>query len=562
MPTLTYHRLPALILSLLAPLAPLAAEDLVNEQVPGVINGGSSTYLLDDYAANWGQLAASVGDTTSNNTFTIQNGATALNTGTSRIHTAIGRAAGSNNNEVVIQGVGSSWTNTGGANFYVGLGGDNNRLEVLEGAALNTGTGIIGGGHISIASQGQSNSALIDGAGSTWNSTGNVNVGSYGAYSSLTVSNGGAVNAVGSVIGGGNSSIASQGSNNTVTITGAFSTFTTSQRTTVGNNGSDNLMTVSEGAAASSQQLHIGYGGSIDPNLGLRNSLVVTGADSSYTVQSDIWLGYRGSNNSITVENGARLSNDDNPVTSGYLFVGRGDSTYLTMGRQNSAIVQGTGSVWNNSNIVVLGEYGSENSIVVRDGGTFTSGSMIIGQYAVTVGGVTSGMNNEILVTGAGSVWQNVGSVAIGSSENDGNSGNRLVVQDHGLAIIGDGIPATDPDDNPIPDTLTVALGNKIRLDGGYIALFGDQQAVVSALIDAGAFQILQGGIWTDATSSDIQFAYFTTGTDTSSFTDGYYDNLGGYTVVTAVPEPSTWALLALAIGAVVLLRRPIRAKA
>jgi T5SS/PEP-CTERM-associated repeat protein len=281
----------------------------------------------------------------------------------------------------------------------------------------------------------------------------------------------------------------------------------------------------------------------------------VTGAESSYTVQSDIWLGYRGSNNSITVENGARLSNDDNPVFSGYLFVGRGSSDYLTMGRQNSATVQGTDSVWNNSNTVVLGEYGSENSINVRDGGTFTSGSMIIGQNAVTVGGVTSGMNNELLVTGADSVWQNVGSVAIGKT---GNSGNRLVVQDRGLAMIGDGIPGLDAQDNPVPDTFTVALGNHVRIDGGYIALFGDQQAVVSALIDAGAFQVLQGGVWTDATAADIQFAYFATGADTSSFTDGYYDNLGGYTVVTAVPEPSTAILLfgACVVGIWMLRRR------
>lgn len=557
MPNLTFHRIPALILSLLTPLAHLAAEDLTNAAVTGEMNGGDSTYILDDYSANWGQIAASVGNTTSNNTLTIQNGATAANTGTNRIHTAIGRIAGSNNNEVIIQGVGSSWSFSGGS-FYVGFGGNNNRLEVLEGATFNSGSGIIGGGSLTVASEGQNNSALIDGAGSTWNSTGSINVGSYGAYSSLTISNGGALSSSTAVIGNGNSSVPNQGSNNTATITGAFSTFTTSGRTTIGNNGSDNTMIVSAGAAAYSQQIQLGYGASFNPNAGLRNSLLITGAESSYTVQSDMAIGLRGSNNTITVENGARLSNDDNPETSGYLFVGRGEAGYLDMGRQNSAIVQGTGSVWNNSNIVVLGEYGSENSIIVRDGATFTSGSMIIGQYDVTVGGGITGMNNELLVTGANSVWQNVGSVAIGSSENEGNSGNRIVVQDRGLAMLGDGLPTLED----VPDTLTVALGNKIRIDGGYIALFGDQQAAITALIDAGAFQVLQGGIWTDATSSDIQFAYFATGADTSSFTAGYYDNLGGYTVVTAVPEPSTAVLLfgALVVGLWMLRRRSARA--
>ena len=135
-----------------------------------------------------------------------------------------------------ISGAGSTWTNSG--NVVVG-GQGTGTLTVENGGTLNSG----GGGSIGLA-VGSTGIVMVTGPGSSWNNTpgGGLNIGSFGT-GILTIANGGTVinnTAFAANVGNG------PGSQGTVTVTGAGSTWSNSSGVNIGNFGTGTL-TVADG---------------------------------------------------------------------------------------------------------------------------------------------------------------------------------------------------------------------------------------------------------------------------------------------------------------------------
>src|ERR1041385_640310 len=121
-------------------------------------------------------------------------------------------------------------------------------------------------------------------------------------------------------------------------------------------------------------------------------TVTISGTSSNW---ADYFGGYVVGSNTcgdvLLIENGGILSN-----SYGYI----GD---LGSASNNTAIVTGSGSWWDNSSGLFVGHSGAGNNLVISDGGVLSSeGGVIIGE-------LSGASNNTAIVTGSGSVWTNSG---------------------------------------------------------------------------------------------------------------------------------------------------------
>ncbi|MFZ0827369.1 MAG: hypothetical protein WAO02_08085 [Verrucomicrobiia bacterium] len=204
---------------------------------------------------------------------------------------------------------------------------------------------------------------------------------------------------------------------------------------TVGLNGAFTLLVLTNGATVTntSGNASIGYNASAQSNR-----VVVTDADSIWNDSGEFHIGDTGSFSELDILNGGlvtdvygmigyAVSSHDNLVVvsdpgsvwqSMYVEVGLQSGTNnqlvvtnggqvisgvgaLGLGKGGSSVawVTGNNSVWTNSGPLTVGSYGSSCLLVVTNGGKLFSGSS-------TVGGMNSGIINEtVVITGAGSSW-------------------------------------------------------------------------------------------------------------------------------------------------------------
>src|SRR5262249_49811241 len=90
------------------------------------------------------------------------------------------------NNLVIVDGAGSSWSNSTSFNFGWNSGG--NRLVVTNGGVVDAASGILG-------EFGNDNQVLVTGPGSLWSYLGNLSVGELGFRDLVVISNGATVTA-------------------------------------------------------------------------------------------------------------------------------------------------------------------------------------------------------------------------------------------------------------------------------------------------------------------------------------------------------------------------------
>ncbi|WP_295559099.1 autotransporter outer membrane beta-barrel domain-containing protein [uncultured Hyphomicrobium sp.] len=149
-----------------------------------------------------------------------------------------------------INGNASTWNVTN--QIYIGDGGINNTLGVLDGGALNSGQGLIGyssGGEGSVVVSGRD----VNGNASIWNAANNIYVG-FSGDGTLDIEDGAAVST--SASGGGAAAVFigyAAGGTGTVTVsssTGDFSSLTATDRIEVGSDGTG-TMTVGKGGFVS-----------------------------------------------------------------------------------------------------------------------------------------------------------------------------------------------------------------------------------------------------------------------------------------------------------------------
>lgn len=369
---------------------------------------------------------------------------------------------------------------------------------------------------------------------------------------------------------------ATPGGSGAVAITGGILSGATSY---LGyNDGSVGSATVTSGTWANSDELHLGYtgsgslvvnGGFVSSNL----SYLGFGGDGSGSamITSGTWtnssslivgkygtgslfvdggllssygsaLGYEtGGSGSATVTSGTW----SNTGSGGVLWVGvSGSGNLLVNGglvTSTSGIVgsqpTGDGSVivtsgtWSNAETVTLGHFGTGSLLI--DGGLVTSTDAVLG--------FDSGGTGSVTVTGEGSTWINSGNLTVGYFGSD----NTATIAEGGLIKVGD----------EIGESITISAfggtGNFLRFNGGYLALFGDQTAYVAGLIGDGYIQLWDGSEWVEANLTDIAATFYTddlTG-EGEAFAATGYSGLGGYTVVTAVPEPAICALIGFSLA-------------
>jgi autotransporter family porin len=192
----------------------------------------------------------------------------------------------------------------------------------------------------------------------------------------------------------------------------------------VGSNTSFDVLQVENGGSLSNGWAFIGRQANAS-----NNSAIVTGSNSMWNCSDQLFVGYYGSGNTLIVSNGAMLQ-----AQSCSLGFQPGSSN-------NTAIVTGQGSIVRTSGNVNLGDAGSNDQLVIRDGAAVIYGISApkeIGGggifFAGNVGGTTADVgDNSVLVTDPGSIWSTSSSLEVGATSYD----NSLIISNGGHVING-----------------------------------------------------------------------------------------------------------------------------
>ncbi|TSA34114.1 MAG: hypothetical protein D4R65_06725 [Verrucomicrobiaceae bacterium] len=293
------------------------------------------------------------------------------------------------NGTVTVNGSGSTWTMTGDLSVDTGGTGE---LNITAGGEVSDVNGFIATGSIPALK----GTVTVDGSGSTWTNTGNLTVGDTGP-GNLNIKAGGLVTSLNGIVA------AQVGSNGTVTVNGSGSKWTMTGDLYVGkDNGGVNL-TVSDGGALTNGKTVIGYDAASDSN-----TVLITGAETAWNSSVTFHLGYNGSENQMTVSDGAAVSVSAQGGQNVDSLIGFNDGS-----NYNNLTVTGEGSSFTNNATLYVGRSGIGNRLDILEGGLVTSKNVRIGGGTGS-NGITE--DSFALVDGAGSTWDISGTMRVGSS--------------------------------------------------------------------------------------------------------------------------------------------------
>jgi len=228
----------------------------------------------------------------------------------------------------------------------------------------------------------------------------------------------------GAAVSNGNGNVGyGSGSNGTVTVDGAGSSWINSNDLNVGKSGTGTL-NITNGAAVSNIDGNVGY------NPGSKGTVTVDGAGSSWTNSNHLYVGKNGTG-TLNITNGAVVSNNDGNV--GYYWSSKGTVT-----------VDGVGSSWCNSNDLYV-SYIWSGTLNVNNGGIVSNIDGFVGY--------DTGSNGTVTVDGVGSGWTNSESIYVGgSSTNAGGTGTLNIFNKGRVEVAG---------------TLKIWDQGQVNLDGG-----------------------------------------------------------------------------------------------
>ncbi|HTS19079.1 MAG TPA: hypothetical protein VMP11_16005, partial [Verrucomicrobiae bacterium] len=339
-------------------------------------------------------LALYPGYMTANNQLIISNGGTVFSS-----NSWVGTWPAASNNTVIVTGAGSQWLNTNV--LFLGYQGARNSLIIENGGAVIDGNG----GQVGYLPGANSNTVLVTGSGSLWsNAYSAVAVNEFG--SSITVSNGGALYAFYALVG----------TNDSLSVVGPGSTVSNPATAMyIGDVGRSNILSITAGGLVYGCFDYVGY------SYGTNNLAVVSGAGSSWITTTNLEIGLGGFGNRLVVSNGGVVFGG-----AAGCYLGDGD---FWPASGNSALVSGTGSIWSNASTFFVGQYSYGNTLAISNGGVLfdTNGWL---SYVIAPSGLSSS-NNTATVTGSGSVWNNTGPLTIGQ----GGPSNQLFVTAGGRVI-------------------------------------------------------------------------------------------------------------------------------
>jgi T5SS/PEP-CTERM-associated repeat protein/autotransporter-associated beta strand protein len=261
------------------------------------------------------------------------------------------------------------------------------------------------------------------------------------------------------------------------------------------------------GSTNSGNNLVISNGGRVENFFGYigfetnssNNSALVTGRNSAWNNSSDLYVGLNGSSNSLVISNGGSVLSENG-------IIGNYNSN-------NSVLVTGSSSLWMNTYDLFVGTYGSSNGLVISNGGTVMNRTGYIGPDSTS-------SNNIVTVAGAGSAWMNTGDLYVGYL---GSSGNSLVISNEGSVVSGSAIIGTYDSSNNI---VTVTGTNSAWTNMGdlYVGYLGSSNSLV--ISNGGAVVNSDGYIGSEANSSNNSVLVTGTSsawTNTGSLIVGFY---------------------------------------
>jgi T5SS/PEP-CTERM-associated repeat protein len=322
---------------------------------------------------------------------------------------------------VTVTGMGSNWSNAGGV-VVGGLG--TGALTIQDGGTVKGGGGSVG------LAFGSNGTVTVTGPGSSWMNglSGGLNIGSFGT-GALTIVNGGSViniTAFAANIGNG------AGSQGTVTVTGADSTWTNSSGLNVGNSGTG-ILTVADGGTVSGSvtvAANAGSTGTLNIGAGAGDLVVAPGTLNTTSVAFGAGTGTLNFNHTsidyvfaptisgngavnvlagITTLTASNTYTGPTTISGGALIVnGSIASSSLTTVNNRTALL-GTGTVGstvvNSGGFLIPGQVGTPGSSMTVAGNlAFQSGAA----YIVQVNPATASTTN---VSGTASLAGRVGAI-------------------------------------------------------------------------------------------------------------------------------------------------------
>lgn len=294
----------------------------------------------------------------------------------------------------------NTW-NLGSDILYVGSNTWGNSMVVS-----NSGFVVNADGYVGFRSGAYSNLVEVVGAGSVWSNTGWLVVGYYGSDNALSITNGASVQSVYGDVGSENGA-----DNNTVMVNGTGSAWIDSATIAVGWAGSGNTLIITNGGSV--QDVFDSYvGGTAN---GGSNSIVIAGPGSVWSNASRIFVGDSGIGNELSITTGGHVYNTD-------AYIGR-----VGGADNNRVMVSGSNSVWESSGNYLLGVAGDGNALTITNGGYAKSVTGYIGYFAEATG-------NVVTVSGSNSVWE-TSNVNFGISGSD----NQLSISAGGRVNSGAG---------------------------------------------------------------------------------------------------------------------------
>ena len=415
----------------------------------------------------------------------------------------IGANSGSDSNKLIIQGANSEFSNS--QTFYVGRSGSNNQLLIQESGLLTTKNVRIGGG-TGFSGTPNGNKATVDGAGTVWNISGTLRVGSDGSINRLDVTNGGKVSVTGNSFLGYNAT----SSGNSVNISGSGSQFLANSLV-IGNaaGSTNNAVIVENGGTLKSTGITLGQTGNLQIGTGGLAGAVDAPTVTSPAPDSTVTFNHNQSNYTF----GTHIQGSLNVVQSGSgETVLTGNNTYTgstTISNGTLKLAAATNNIASSSLIQVSA--GAKFDVTQVTGGfQLGNGQTLMGEGSV--------IGNFTTLTGSTVAPAEIGTIGILTFSNDLSLGGTLAIDlAGGLSDL-------------------VKVSGNLLLGPNSILNFNEVSNLTSKVFVFAQYGNSQTPVGSFAQINGLSVSYIVD-----------YDYLGQHEIAVVIPEPSTISLFGIA---------------
>ena len=249
----------------------------------------------------------------------------------------------------------------------------------------------------------------------------------------------------------------------------------------IGNFGAANSLMISNGGCVVGLRGSVGWFASSS-----NNAVLITGSGSVWSNSGGLNIGNTGFGNRVVISEGGKLLE-----SGGSAVVGNASSS-----SNNSVLVTGTGSAWENSGSITIGSGGNGTSLVISNGGRVANASAEVGRGSWT---------NSAVVTGVGSVWSNSGTLSIGPGK---ESDNNLFISDGGKVLSAYGVLASPRNhvfvsgaDSVWSNQYDLSVGsygreNSLIVSNSARVIVGGTSAIGSSIGDGNRVCVVNNALW------------------------------------------------------------------